>query len=202
MIPLINAALSELASYLNENARLTDRLTESLKELKLYKHYNPYKHGKIYCVSNSVDDMIYVGCTYQSLAERWREHKRAYKRGSSLFYRHMQALGRNKFKIQLIKLAPTISRWHLENAEYAEQIKISHNNRLFVPHARQPYGWSVDQKRSHRRRNRRLSKRREYGLAQLQKSSSSEEGRVRVKGISKIPKRRLEQRSIRSYFSA
>ena len=199
MIPLVKAALSEFASYLTENARLTDRLTESVKELKLYKHYNPYKHGKIYCVSNSVDDMIYVGCTYQSLAERWREHKKDYKRGSSLFYRHMQKLGRNRFKIELIKLAPTISRWHLENAEYAEQIKISHNNRLFVPHPRQPYGWSVDQKR---RRNRRLSKRKESGLAQYQKSSSSEEGRVRVKGISKIPKRRLEQRSIRSYFSA
>ena len=202
MVPLVKAALSDLAGYLNENARLKDRLTESVKELKLYKHYNPYKHGKIYCVSNSVDDMIYVGCTYQSLAERWREHKKDYKRGSSLFYRHMQALGRNKFKIQLIKLAPTISRWHLENAEYAEQIKISHNNRLFVPHARQPYGWSVDQKRLHRRRNRRLSKRRESGLVRLQKSSSSEEGRIRMKEISKIPKRRLEQRSIRSYFSA
>jgi len=203
MIPLVKAALSELASYLTENARLTDRLTESVKELKLYKHYNPYKHGKIYCVSNSVDDMIYVGCTYQSLAERWREHKKDYKRGSSLFYRHMQSLGRNRFKIELIKLAPTISRWHLENAEYAEQIKISENNRLFVPIPRIPYGLSVDQKRQHyRRRNRRQSKRRGYGLARLLKSSSSEEGRVRMKEISKIPKRRLEQRSIRSYFSA
>ena len=203
MIPLVKAALSELASYLTENERLKDRLTESAKELKLYKHYNPYKHGKIYLVTNSADDKVYVGCTYQSLAERWREHKKDYKRGSSLFYRHMQTLGRNRFKIELIKLAPTISRWHLENAEYAEQIKIPEKTRLFVPIPRIPYGLSVDQKRQHyRRRNRRQSKRRESGLARLLKSSSSEEGRVRMKEISKIPKRHLEQRSIRSYFSA
>ena len=116
MVPLVKAALSELASYLTENERLKDRLTESVKELKQYKHYNPYKHGKIYLVTNSADDRVYVGCTYQSLAERWREHKKDYKRGSSLFYLHMQNLGRNRFKIELIKLAPTISRWHLENA--------------------------------------------------------------------------------------
>ena len=143
--------------------------------------------------------MVYVGCTYQSLAERWHEHKKDYRRGSSLFYRHMQALGRNKFKIELIKLAPTISRWHLENAEFGEQIKIPENNRLFVPIPRIPYGLSATEKRQHyRRRNRRQSRRRR--LVSSPRKSSSEEGRV--KNIARIPKRRLEQRSIRSYFSA
>ena len=190
MLALVKAALAEVATFLSENEILKE-------ELKMYKHYNPYKNGKIYRVTNSVDDMVYVGCTYQSLAERWHEHKKDYRRGSSIFYRHMQDLGRNKFKIKLIKLAPTISRWHLENAEYGEQIKVPENNRLFVPIPRIPYGLSATEKRQHyRRRNRRHSRRRL--LAECK--SSSEEGQV--KNIAKIPKRRLEQRSIRSYFSA
>ena len=192
MIALLKTGLAEVATFLSENATLKE-------ELKLYKYYNPYKNGKIYRVTNSVDDMVYVGCTYQSLAERWHEHKKDYRRGSSLFYRHMQALGRNKFKIELIKLAPTISRWHLENAEFGEQIKIPENNRLFVPIPRIPYGLSATEKRQHyRRRNRRQSRRRQ--LVSSPRKSSSEEGRV--KNIARIPKRRLEQRSIRSYFSA
>ena len=206
MIALVKAAFSEIATYLTENARLTEALKETKKELKMYKYYNPYRHGKIYRVSNSVDDMVYIGCTYQSIAERWREHKKGYRRGNSIFYRHMQALGRNKFKIELIKLAPTISRWHLENAEFGEQIKVPENNRLFVPIPRIPYGLNADQKRQHyRRRNRRCRCRRSTTRRVSEPSpsllQSSEEGRVRVKNI-RVQKRHLEQRSIRSYFSA
>ena len=200
MIALVKAAFSEIATYLTENARLAEELKETKKELKMYKYYNPYKHGKIYLVSNSVDDMVYVGCTYQSLPERWREHKKAYRHGNSLFYRHMQALGRNKFKIELIKLAPTISRWHLENAEFGEQIKIPENNRLFVPIPRIPYGLNADQKRQHyRRRNRRRSTRRVSAPSPSLRRSSSEEGLVKNK---RVQKRHLEQQSIRTYFSA
>ena len=196
MMNLFQEALAEIATYLTENGRLKEALKDAKSELKTYKYYNPYKNGKIYRVTNSVDDMVYVGCTYQSLAERWHEHKKDYKRGTSLFYRHMQALGRHKFKIELIKLAPTISRWHLENAEFGEQTKVPENNRLFVPIPRIPYGLSAIEKRQHyRRRNRRQSRRRVF----LEKSSS-EEGLV--KNNARIPKRRLEQRSIRSYFSA
>ncbi len=200
MLALVKAALTDVGRFLSENERLKESLTDAKRELKMYKHYNPYKNGKIYRVTNSVDDMVYVGCTYQSLAERWHEHKKDYRRGSSMFYHHMQDLGRNKFKIELLKLAPTISRWHLENAEYGEQIKVPENNRLFVPIPRIPYGLSATEKRQHyRRSNRRHSRRRLLVSASLAKSSS-EEGLV--KNIAKIPKRRLEQRSIRSYFSA
>ncbi len=200
MLALVKAALTDVGRFLSENERLKESLTDAKRELKMYKHYNPYKNGKIYRVTNSVDDMVYVGCTYQSLAERWHEHKKDYRRGSSKFYHHMQDLGRNKFKIELLKLAPTISRWHLENAEYGEQIKVPENNRLFVPIPRIPYGLSATEKRQHyRRRNRRHSRRRLLVSVPLAKSSS-EEGLV--KNIAKIPKRRLEQRSIRSYFSA
>ena len=192
MLTLLRSVISDVSTYINENVTLKE-------ELKQYKYYNPYKNGKLYRVTNSVDDMVYVGCTYQSLAERWHEHKKDYRRGSSIFYRHMQDRGRNKFKIELVKLAPTISRWHLENAEFGEQIKVPENNRLFVPIPRIPYGLSATEKRQHyRRRNRRQSRRRQ--LVSSPRKSSSEEGRV--KNIAIIPKRRLEQRSIRSYFSA
>ena len=198
MLALVKAALAEIGAHLSENARLKDCMKEAQSELKRYKHYNPYKNGKIYLVTNSVDDMVYVGCTYQSLAERWHEHKKDYRRGTSLFYRHMQSIGRNKFKIELIKLAPTISRWHLENVEFGEQLKVPENNRLFVPIPRIPFGLSASEKRQHYgRRNRRRSKRR---LLASVPRSSSEEGLV--KNSARIPKRRLAQRSIRSYFSA
>ena len=190
MLALVKSVISDVSTYINENVTLKE-------ELKMYKHYNPYKNGKIYRVTNSVDVMVYVGCTYQSLAERWHEHKKDYRRGSSIFYRHMQDIGRNKFKIELIKLAPTISRWHLENAEYGEQLKVPENNRLFVPTPRIPYGLSATEKRQHyRRRVRRHSRR----TLLVERNSSSEEGQV--KNIARIPKRRPEQRSIRSYFSA
>ena len=192
MLPLIKAALAEAATYLSENTRLLESLKDVKRELKMYKYYNPYKNGKIYKVTNSIDDMVYVACTYRSLAETWHEHKKEYRRGSSIFYRHMQYLGRNKFKIELIKMAPMVSRWHLENAEFGEQIKIPENNRLFVPIPRTPY--SVGQKR---RRRIRQSKRRQSVPIQ---HSSSEEGRV--KNSARIQKRRSELRSTRSYFSA
>ena len=59
MLALVKAALVEVGRFLSENEILKE-------ELEMYKHYNPYKNGKIYRVTNSVDDMVYVGCTYQS----------------------------------------------------------------------------------------------------------------------------------------
>ena len=195
MLALLKSVVNEVAAYLAENARLKDDNDMLKAELKLYKKFNPYKDGKIYKVTNTEDTKVYIGCTYQSLAERWHEHKKDYKHGGSIFYRHMKKLGRGKFKIELIKLAPVISRWHLENIEYNCQIRIPEENRLYRPKRRIPYGLSARQKACHYRRRHRRSKRRQSIPIQ----DSSEEGYV--KNISRIPRRRLKQQSLQSWFS-
>ena len=197
MLALLKSVVHDVAAYLEENARLTDENAMLKAELKLYKKFNPYKNGKIYKVTNTEDSKVYIGCTYQSLAERWHEHKKDYKHGGSLFYRHMKKLGRHRFKIELLKLAPCISRWHLENIEYNCQIRIPVENRLYRPKQRIPYGLSARQKACHYRRRHRRAKRRQS--IPFEEESLSEEGYV--KNISRIPRRRLKQQSLHSWFS-
>ena len=168
---------------------MREKLATIEKELAMYKRFNPYKDGKIYKVTNTEDGKVYIGSTYQTLLERWQEHKKDYKKGTQkrLFYTYMRKLGRDKFKIALLKPWPCLSRWHLENAEYAEQLKIPENLRLFVPKKRLPYGLSRLQKRCRYRRNYR--RRPSRNLNELVQSSEDD---LVVKS-SIIPKKTLRQ---------
>lgn len=194
---VIDAILEAMA----EKKALKEKLREVEAELKVYKRFNVYKNGKIYKVFNTEDDKVYIGCTYQDLGERWREHRKAFRhsRETCMFHSYMKKLGRDKFNMELVKLAPCVSRWHLENVEYAEQIKIPPNLRLFVPKKRIPYGLSLAQKRFHyQRTHRRRPSRSVSGSVQ---SSEGSEDDVDI-SVSIIPRRRLTQSTLhRSWFS-
>ena len=63
-----------------------------------------YKIGRVYKIINSVDDLIYVGATGDTLSRRMSGHKTKEKRGSSSpIYTHMRLLGVDKFSIILIE---------------------------------------------------------------------------------------------------
>ena len=37
--------------------------------------YNRYQNGKIYQITNNIDDMVYIGSTCLPLRKRWYNHK-------------------------------------------------------------------------------------------------------------------------------
>ena len=64
----------------------------------------PLKVGRIYCLKNTVDSEVYVGCTMKTLSERFKGHKRDSKCIDSKLYRHMNKVGLDKYYIQLIEV--------------------------------------------------------------------------------------------------
>ena len=140
-VPSLTQTIKEVLELVRENAYLRDQITE-------YETYNPYKRGKLYILRNSVDEMVYVGSTTQELYERMKDHRTDSKMKSrkSKLYVHMRKLGRDKFTITLLRLAPCKSKWHLENEEYAAQIKIAEKTRLFFPKKRLPIGLTPAEK--------------------------------------------------------
>ena len=122
-LPGLTTALKEILDLVQENAHLKAVIEE-------YEMYNPYKRGKLYIIRNTTDDKVYVGATYQELNERMKEHRKDSKNPTrqSKLYVHMRKVGRDNFTISLLKLAPCKSKWHLENEEYDEQVKIPEDN--------------------------------------------------------------------------
>ena len=150
-LPGLTTALKEILDLVQENAHLKAVIEE-------YEMYNPYKRGKLYIIRNTTDDKVYVGATYQELNERMKEHRKDSKNPTrqSKLYVHMRKVGRDNFTISLLKLAPCKSKWHLENEEYDEQVKVHEDQRLYTPRKRLPIGLTPEEKsRLHRRSNPR-----------------------------------------------
>ena len=73
-----------------------------------------YQNGKIYKISNDIDDQIYVGSTIQTLNSRFTKHKYKSKRSPNIkLYKHFAKLGIEHFKIILIKNYPCADRTEL-----------------------------------------------------------------------------------------
>lgn len=82
--------------------------------------------GQIYKMTNSVDDMVYIGSTTALLLnDRLCQHKyNARKRyDNNKLYDHMRHVGAENCTIHLIKKYFTISKKKLEQKEYAEMHK-------------------------------------------------------------------------------
>ena len=70
---------------------------------------NKYKNGKIYCIRNTINDLIYIGSTYQKLSQRMTNHRnnsRASKNQNMKLYKAMKELGKENFYIQLLENYP------------------------------------------------------------------------------------------------
>lgn len=76
--------------------------------------------GKVYKVSNTVDSLVYVGSTFCSLESRWERHVASSQnshKNKSKFYSHVQKLGAENFKLELLEAVVCESRRELELAE-------------------------------------------------------------------------------------
>lgn len=77
-----------------------------------------YPTGRVYKVTNPIDDLVYVGSTTQTLAQRMGQHRESAKRGKhELVYVHMRALGIPKFDIFLLEQTGPTTREALRALE-------------------------------------------------------------------------------------
>ena len=84
-----------------------------------------YREGKIYKLVNDVDDEVYIGSTIYTLNDRFCKHKwdaTSRENGKSKLYNHMNNLGYEHFKIDLIEDYPCNNKYELEARE-SELIK-------------------------------------------------------------------------------
>ena len=60
--------------------------------------------GRIYKITNNVDDMIYVGSTVKPLVKRLGDHMYEYNRGTKLnLYEHFRKIGVENFEMELLE---------------------------------------------------------------------------------------------------
>ena len=72
-------------------------MTETNGEMKL---------GYIYKIQNSVDGLLYIGCTAQSLSKRMAQHRiscKNKKKCERKIYKHMNNIGIDKFSIAIVE---------------------------------------------------------------------------------------------------
>lgn len=84
-----------------------------------------YSQGKIYKITNEVNDEIYIGSTCLKLTERFRGHKKSIKKYINFpFYKCINEIGIEKFKIELIENFPCNNNKELEQkeGEYIRQL--------------------------------------------------------------------------------
>jgi len=76
-----------------------------------------YKNGKIYKITNTVNDKIYIGSTALRLAQIMASHKFFAKTSSTKIFKAMRRHGFENFSIVLIKSVACSSKSELENAK-------------------------------------------------------------------------------------
>ena len=84
-----------------------------------------YANGKIYKITNDVDDRKYYGSTVQSLSARMVRHRIEARCGSNrILYNHMREVGIEHFKIYLVKHFPCNSKEELlaEEGKYIRKL--------------------------------------------------------------------------------
>ena len=76
-----------------------------------------YKNGKIYKITNCIDDEVYIGSTCTTLTKRWYEHKKSCAYKPFKIYEHMNKLGIEKFSISLVENYPCTNKTELFRRE-------------------------------------------------------------------------------------
>lgn len=92
-----------------------------------------YKNGKVYKLTNSVDDATYIGSTYCSLTWRMAMHKKDCKKNSDQrVYKHYTDIGFENVSIELIEDFPCEMRQQLLSREYKwmKELKPSLNKNI------------------------------------------------------------------------
>lgn len=93
---------------------------------------NKYQTGKIYKLVNTVDDDIYIGSTHHPLTVRLSLHKSHRKIKNSKVYQHLNEIGIENVRIELIEDYPCTSKKELEDREryWIENMKPALNKNI------------------------------------------------------------------------
>jgi hypothetical protein len=86
----------------------------------VFNELKKYLNGKIYKITNTVNDEIYIGSTYHHLIKRWGQHISYTYDNDNIhkpLYKMIREYGYEMFNIELIKDFPCISRKQLEIEE-------------------------------------------------------------------------------------
>jgi hypothetical protein len=92
-----------------------------------------HKTAKIYKIVNTMDDLIYIGSTTQTLAHRMGQHRgraRKVEQYNCKFHIHMNTVGIEHFKILLIKTLPFTTKDEIELEEFNEISKVEREKLL------------------------------------------------------------------------
>jgi len=92
-----------------------------------------YQNGKIYKITNSNDNKIYIGSTVKNLNDRMANHRNNIKndeKKKSKLYQHIKKVGKDKFKIKLVKNYPCNNLNELKSKEFNEMKKIKKSKLL------------------------------------------------------------------------
>ena len=74
--------------------------------------------GRVYKISNDIDDLLYVGSTTTALSKRMWKHRDNTKLGKqSCIYKHMREIGVEHFKIVLLEMHENITKEELRAIE-------------------------------------------------------------------------------------
>lgn len=76
-----------------------------------------YSNGKIYKITNDIDDDTYIGSTTSTLTKRWSNHKAKSKICNTPIYTKMREMGIEHFCISLIENFPCSNKTELERRE-------------------------------------------------------------------------------------
>ena len=135
--------------------------------------YNRYTNGKIYQITNNLNDMIYIGSTCLPLRKRWYNHKNEmnYGKGSTRRLFQMAAqIGWDEMRIVLVESYSCDSSDELRRREEYHLQQVPAERRLNMMHAYQTPAEHVEQKRQHAARYQAANKEkiREYMRAYQQ----------------------------------
>ena len=84
-----------------------------------------YALAKLYLVSNSVNERVYIGATTQTLHQRWKDHRSCARNGAGCpgLGKAIRELGEDNFAIELIQETPCNNASELCVVEFAEMAK-------------------------------------------------------------------------------
>jgi hypothetical protein len=102
--------------------------------------YNRYTNGKIYQITNNLNDMIYIGSTCLPLRKRWYNHKNEmnYGKGSTRRLFQMAAqIGWDEMRIVLVESYSCDSSDELRRREEYHLQQVPAERRLNMMHAYQ-----------------------------------------------------------------
>ena len=106
-----------------------------MEQENTFRRKQNFKHGKIYIIRNTLNDLVYIGSTCQSLSQRMVQHRRDMntKRCQEFrLYCIMRELHKDNFYIELLESYPCNTRdeLHKREGEYIREYQSKLNKQI------------------------------------------------------------------------